>query len=229
MSIINYPLSINIIETKDGSHTLYSPQFDEIYHSRNGALTESEHIFIRNGLDACPGTVINVFEVGFGTGLNALLSWIYAESKEIQINYHSVELYPVAQDLVAQINYPDIIGHRDKFQRLHDTKWNEMTELSPHFSLHKINGSLIDLQFPSSSINVVFFDAFSPEKQPELWTVDVFAKMYDMLAPGGFLVTYCSKSYVRRNMQQVGLEITKLPGPHGKRDMVRAMKVSSGR
>jgi tRNA U34 5-methylaminomethyl-2-thiouridine-forming methyltransferase MnmC len=222
-------MDVEIIQTKDGSHTLYSAEFDEIYHSRHGALTESEHIFIRSGLDACTGKVTNIFEVGFGTGLNALLSWVYAESRDIQINYHSIELYPVSPNIISQINYPDIIGHRDKFQKLHDAQWNEMTELSPHFSLHKINASILDLQFPSSSINVIYFDAFSPEKQPELWTVDVFAKMYDMLVPGGILVTYCSKSYVRKNMQKAGLEITKLPGPPGKRDMVRAIKASSDR
>ena len=217
-------MKVEIIETKDGSHTLYAPQFDEIYHSRNGALAESEHIFIRNGLEAYSTHVINVFEVGFGTGLNSLLSWIYAESKGIKINFHSIELYPITEDLVAQINYPSLIGHQDKFQALHTAKWDETIELSPHFSLHKLKASILDFRFPSSSVNVVFFDAFSPEKQPEIWTVDVFAKVYDILTPGGILVTYCSKSAVRKDMQQVGFMITKLPGPHGKRDMVRATK-----
>ena len=112
-------MDVEIIQTKDGSHTLYSKQFDEIYHSRNGALAESEHIFIRNGLDACHNNVIIVFEVGFGTGLNALLTWTYAEAKNIRINYHSIELYPVSQELIGQINYPDLVGHKEKFQQLH--------------------------------------------------------------------------------------------------------------
>ncbi len=218
-------MDLEIIETKDGSHTLFSAQFDEIYHSRNGALAESTHIFIKSGLDACIGPEVNVFEVGFGTGLNALLSWIYAESKQIRINYHSIELFPVSEELISRINYPDIVGHKEKFQQLHEAGWDQTICLSPHFSLHKIKLSVLDLQFASSSINVVFFDAFSPEKQPELWTADVFARMYDMLVPQGILVTYCSKSYVRRNMQQVGFEITKLQGPHGKRDMVRATRI----
>ena len=153
-----------------------------------------------------------------------MLSWIYAESKGIKINFHSIELYPITEDLVAQINYPSLIGHQDKFQALHTAKWDETIELSPHFSLHKLKASILDFRFPSSSVNVVFFDAFSPEKQPEIWTVDVFAKVYDILTPGGILVTYCSKSAVRKDMQQVGFMITKLPGPHGKRDMVRATK-----
>ena len=225
-SIIHYQLSIivEIIETKDGSHTLFSPQFDEIYHSRNGAIAESQHIFIRNGLDACHKAEINVFELGFGTGLNAFLSWIYAEAKEMKINYHSIELYPVSPEIISMINYPDILGNRDRFQQLHDAKWDETEILSPYFSLHKAKTSVLDLLFPASTFDVIFFDAFSPEKQPDMWTTDVFIKMFEILSPNGILVTYCSKSYVRRNMQQVGFEVTKLPGPAGKRDMVRATK-----
>jgi tRNA U34 5-methylaminomethyl-2-thiouridine-forming methyltransferase MnmC len=168
--------------------------------------------------------VINVFEVGFGTGLNALLSWEYAETKNVKINYHSIELYPVSEDLIQQINYPDLVGHKEKFQQLHAANWDDTVTLSENFTMHKINDSVLDMQFPASIINVIFFDAFSPEKQPELWTVELFTKMYDILAPDGLLVTYCSKSYVRRNMQQAGFQIEKLPGPHGKRDMVRAKK-----
>ncbi len=217
-------MSVEIIETKDGSHTLFSPQFDEIYHSRNGAIAESQHIFIRNGLEACQKSEINVFELGFGTGLNALLSWIYAEAKNIRINYHSIELYPVSQEIISRVNYPDLIGHKEKFQQIHDAHWDESIILSSYFSLHKIKASVLDMQFTMSGIDVIFFDAFSPEKQPEMWTTDVFAKMFDILAPNGILVTYCSKSYVRKNMQQAGFEIAKLPGPHGKRDMVRALR-----
>ena len=225
-SIIHYQFSIivEIIETKDGSHTLFSPQFDEIYHSRNGAIAESQHIFIRNGLDACHKAEINVFELGFGTGLNAFLSWIYAETKGIKINYYTIELYPVPKEIISMINYPAILGNRDRFQQLHDAKWDETAILSLYFSLHKINESVLDFQFDKSGVDVIFFDAFSPEKQPEMWTTDIFTKMFEILSPNGILVTYCSKSYVRRNMQQVGFEVTKLPGPPGKRDMVRAKK-----
>jgi tRNA U34 5-methylaminomethyl-2-thiouridine-forming methyltransferase MnmC len=217
-------MDVRIMETKDGSHTLYSPDFDEVYHSRNGAVTESRHIFIDSGIAACALSEINVFEIGFGTGLNALLSWIYAEHNKVKINYHSSELYPVSNDILAQINYTNLVGHKDKFQMLHDAGWNETVVLSPHFSLHKINLSVLDMHLTFSNINMIFFDAFSPEKQPEMWTTAIFAEMFDMLAPDGMLVTYCSKSYVRKNMQQAGFEVKKLPGPHGKRDMVRARK-----
>jgi tRNA U34 5-methylaminomethyl-2-thiouridine-forming methyltransferase MnmC len=217
-------MKVEIIETNDGSHTLFAPQFDDIYHSRHGALAESEHIFIQNGLTNCKAQVVNIFEVGFGTGLNALLSQIYAESKNISINYHSIELYPVSEDIISKINYPQWIGSRDKFEKLHIAKWGENVILSSHFSIHKIHASILDVVLQLSDIDVIFFDAFSPEKQPEIWTKEVFAKMFEILAIRGILVTYCSKSYVRRNMEQVGFQITKLPGPHGKRDMVLAEK-----
>jgi tRNA U34 5-methylaminomethyl-2-thiouridine-forming methyltransferase MnmC len=217
-------VEVEIIETRDGSHTLYSPQFDEIYHSRHGAIAESQHIFIRNGLEAVDSSVINVFEVGFGTGLNAYLSMLYAANKQVRINYYSIELYPLPDELIAKINYPELLHEsRDIFTMLHSAAWNEAVVLSPHLSLHKIHGSLPDLDI-SLQADVIFFDAFSPEKQPGMWTEAIFKKMYDILRPGGFLVTYCSKSYVRRHMEQAGFTIQKLPGPMGKRDMVRAIK-----
>ena len=218
-------MEIEIIRTKDGSHTLYTPRFDEVYHSRNGAMSESRHIFINSGLEAFHQDEINVFELGFGTGLNAFLSWIYAASKEVRINYHGVELYPLSDDVISKINYPEMIpDHENKFKRLHEADWEKEIPLSPNFTLHKIKGSVLDLSLPSQSIDVVFFDAFSPDKQPELWTMEVFKKVYDMLDPGGALVTYCSKSAVRKNMQEAGLFVTKLQGPPGKRDMVRAFR-----
>lgn len=217
-------MDIEIIETNDGSHTLFSKQFNEIYHSRHGAVAESQHIFIEAGLNCLHKKEIKVFELGFGTGLNALLAWIYAETKGIKIGYDSIELYPVPMELISKVNYAELLGDRDKFLRLHECAWDEISELSPHFSLVKFHESMLEMPYPYSCMDIVFFDAFSPEKQPEMWTTEVFQKMYDILVPGGILVTYCSKSYVRRNMQEVGFEIAKIPGPHGKRDMVRATK-----
>lgn len=217
-------MDIEIIETADGSHTLFSRRFDEIYHSRFGAVSESQHIFIHAGLDFINKNEIRVFEVGFGTGLNALLTWAYSEAKGIRIEYDTMELYPVPADLMAKVNYADLLSERDKFHQLHNSVWAQRVKLSEYFSLTKLHSSVPEMEYPQGVIDVVFFDAFSPEKQPEMWTADVFQKMFDILKPGGILVTYCSKSYVRKNMQQVGFKITKLPGPHGKRDMVRATK-----
>ena len=217
-------MHVEIIETKDGSHSLYSPRFDEAYHSHHGALAESQHIFITNGLEAIEKQEINIFELGFGTGLNALLACAYAEAKGIKINYHSIEFYPVPSEVYTKINYPTIIGYEEKFQQIHRADWNEKMQLSPYFSFDKINASITDIDLDLSGMDIIFFDAFSPEKQPEMWTTDIFTKVFNILSPGGILVTYCSKSYVRKNMQQVGFQIKKIPGPHGKRDMVRATK-----
>ena len=216
---------MKLLLTEDGSHTMYSAQFGEAYHSSRGALTESSHIFISSGLSAVTGKEINVFEVGFGTGLNAFLSWIHAEVNQLQINYTSIELYPVALDLLSDINYSALFpGHETKFAALHKTPWDQPEKLSSHFTLHKLHQSVFDTALPSFSQNIIFFDAFSPEKQPELWSADVFRKMYDLLTIGGILVTYCSKGYVRRNMKEAGFTVEKLPGPLGKHEIVRAFK-----
>jgi tRNA U34 5-methylaminomethyl-2-thiouridine-forming methyltransferase MnmC len=218
---------MKLLLTEDGSHTIYSEQFDEIYHSRHGAVAESTHVFIQSGLTAIDKKEINIFEVGFGTGLNAFLTWVYAEGKDLHVNYTSIELYPVSEPLLAEINYPSLFPKHDaKVSAIHQAMWNEKVDLSPNFNLHKIHGSVLDLSLPSATMDLIYFDAFSPEKQPELWSADVFKKMYDLLADGGILTTYCSKSFVRRNMQEVGFKVEKLQGPRGKREMVRAMKRS---
>lgn len=214
---------MKLLLTEDGSHTIYSEQFDEIYHSRHGAVAESTHVFIQKGLAAIDKKEARVFEVGFGTGLNAFLTWIYAEEKGLHVNYTSIELYPVSEPLLAEINYPSLFPKHDaKVSAIHHATWNEVANLSPNFSLRKIQGSVLDLSLASATMDLIYFDAFSPEKQPELWTADVFKKMYDLLADGGILTTYCSKSFVRRNMQEAGFKVEKLQGPRGKREMVRA-------
>ena len=216
---------MKVMLTEDGSHTLYSEQFDEIYHSRHGALSESSHVFIRSGLASIDRAEINIFEVGFGTGLNAYLTWIYAEAKNIRINYTGIELYPVSPDILSSINYPSLFpDQRSDFDAIHRTPWGEKVNISPTFTLHKLHQSLLDVSLPHASQDIIYFDAFSPERQPELWSADVFKRMYDMLSIGGILVTYCSKSFVRRNMQEAGFTVEKLQGPRGKREMVRAIK-----
>ncbi|MBS1625570.1 MAG: tRNA (5-methylaminomethyl-2-thiouridine)(34)-methyltransferase MnmD [Bacteroidetes bacterium] len=213
---------MKLLLTEDGSHTIYSEQFDEIYHSRRGALTESQHVFIQNGLAAVPIHTMDIFEVGFGTGLNALLTWIYAEQHDLKVMYTAVELYPISEGVLSEINFASLFpGHEDKFHKLHNARWDSPDALDARFSLHKIKGSLVDSILPAGQ-DLVYFDAFSPDKQPELWSAEIFHKVYEAMNPGGILVTYCSKGYVRRNMQEAGLRIEKLPGPPGKREMVRA-------
>lgn len=215
---------MKLLLTEDGSHTIYSEHFDEIYHSRRGAVTESQHVFIQSGLATLPTRDVRVFEAGLGTGLNALLTWIYAEQHGMIVHYTGIELYPVSETILSEINIASLFpGHEEKFHRLHQAVWDQEVVLDDHFSLHKIKGSLLDSILPPGQ-DLIYFDAFSPDKQPELWSADIFQKVYAAMAPGGQLVTYCSKGYVRRNMQEAGLLIEKLPGPPGKREMVRAKK-----
>lgn len=215
---------MKLLLTEDGSHTIYSERFDEIYHSRRGALTESQHVFIKNGLAKAKVGEMQIFEVGFGTGLNALLTWIYAEEHGLVVHYTGIELYPVSDQILMLINLASLFpGHEDKFRMLHSAPWGEAVKLAKCFTLHKMQGSLIDTILPAGQ-DIVYFDAFSPDKQPALWSADIFHRIFGAMAGGGQLVTYCSKGYVRRNMQEAGLVIEKLPGPPGKREMVRATK-----
>jgi len=210
--------------TADGSNTIFSDIFLESYHSMNGAVTESIHVFIEAGLKSCIKKSIRVFEVGFGTGLNALLSCIEAQKQLITVEYHSVELYPIAMEFVDHLNYHDFLSSDIQLLKaMHEAPWNKTIQISPNFLLKKINVSLLDISL-SDFYDVVYFDAFSPAIQPELWTMDIFAKFYNHMFSGGILTTYCAKGEVRRNMLASGFEVERLAGPPGKREMLRAKK-----
>lgn len=216
--------SISILTTGDGSQTLFSKQFDEIYHSRNGALTESQHVFVQHGLINISKPLIKVFEVGFGTGLNALLCAHYAQQNKVSIDYTGVELYPVDDIIASQLNYHEALDNCPiETAVLHKSQWNDCVAITPNFTLLKIQQSFVDVQL-EEIYDVIFFDAFAPEKQPELWDLSVFQKCYALLAVGGVLTTYCAKGYVKRNMQEAGFRVEKVPGPPGKREMLVAFK-----
>ena len=210
--------------TADGSNTVVSDIFSETYHSVNGAVTESLHVFIDAGLKSCSKKSIRVFEVGFGTGLNALLTSIEAEKHSLHIEYHSVELYPIPLEVVEHLRYHDFLSSDfQMFKTMHEVPWDMPAQISPNFQLKKISANLLDISF-TDFFDVVFFDAFSPGIQPELWTRDIFAKIYNHMFPGGIITTYCAKGEVRRNMKASGFEVERLPGPPGKREMLRAKK-----
>jgi len=216
--------SISILTTGDGSQTLFSKQFDEIYHSRNGALTESQHVFVQHGLMNVNKPFIKVFEVGFGTGLNALLCAHYAQQNGIKVEYTGVELYPVEDTIANQLRYHEaLIDCPIETAVLHKAPWSERVAITPNFTLLKIQQSFVDVQL-FEIYDVIFFDAFAPEKQPELWDLSVFQKCFSMLREGGVLTTYCAKGYVKRNMQEAGFRVEKVPGPPGKREMLVAFK-----
>lgn len=217
-----------IVQTEDGSSSLYVPELDEQYHSRHGAIQESRHVFIQMGLLPLVAArqEIDILEIGFGTGLNALLTALSARELGLRIRYWTVEAYPMQPEEILALNYPEMIAGEDvmaTWQALHRVEWGSLQAITPAFQLCKMQARIEDFQ-PSEMLDLIYFDAFAPEKQPELWTEAVFARMATALKPGGALVTYCAKGAVRRNLQAQGLQVDRLPGPPGKREMLRGRR-----
>lgn len=208
--------------TRDGSNTLYSPTFGATYHSLFGAVSESRHVFIQHGLATLPpAQAVSVFEFGFGTGLNALLAAAYASNKGIFLAYTGIDTVPMPGHLLAQLDYPAYIARPDLqalFLRMH----RESTFQESGTSFTRLS-TLGDIP-PESRFDCIFFDAFAPAAQPECWSQDVFQYLFDLTAPGGILVTYCAQGEARRRMQYAGYAVERLPGPLGKREMLRARK-----
>jgi tRNA U34 5-methylaminomethyl-2-thiouridine-forming methyltransferase MnmC len=217
-----------LIITTDGSHSLFVPGLNEHYHSTYGAIQESRHVFIEAGLkQVIPGqTTIWILEVGFGTGLNALLSILEAEKSGKTIHYTSTEPFPLNQNITSQLNYPELLaeGTSSLFKMMHDAEWNKETQVTDHFFLHKILNGIDKTELEDKSFDLVFFDAFGPEVQPELWTEEIFRKIFLSLKRGGILVTYSVKGSVRRALKNSGFSVEKIPGPAGKREITRAIK-----
>ncbi len=206
--------------TADGSQTLRHPVNGQTYHSVGGAESESEHVFIRAGFDACPRAHIRILEVGFGSGLNALMTMRAAARAGRTVEYTAIELYPVSQQTVERMALAADAG----FRVLHAAPWGVPTEVNAGFSLHKIEGDLADMQF-GTTFDLVYFDAFAPDCQPELWTQEIFARIFAALGPGGALVTYSAKGDVKRALRAAGFTVRRLPGAVGKRHMLRAVKL----
>ncbi|HLU87300.1 MAG TPA: tRNA (5-methylaminomethyl-2-thiouridine)(34)-methyltransferase MnmD [Taishania sp.] len=216
-----------IIVTGDGSKTIYLPELDETYHSSHGSLQEAMHVFIQNGLSIIDSNKVSVFEMGFGTGLNALLTAI--ETNKVsgkQVYYEGIEAYPVAFDIAMEMDYCKLVGeqYQSVFKFLHETSWKEVHCFSEQFSFQKIHEKIEDYQPKREQFDIVYYDAFGPRAQEAMWTPEILQKMYDMLRVGGFLVTYCAKGQVKRDLKALGFEIEALPGPPGKREMTRAWK-----
>jgi len=227
-------LEREVIITADGSSTIHLPEWDEQYHSKHGAIQEAYHVFIKHGLhhfchtEFCSEShqKIAILEIGFGTGLNAFITLLEAEKLNIQIDYVGVEAYPVAMNEVLQLNYQtqlDANKHASLFKEMHETAWETQHAITPHFSLTKQKRFFFEIN-EKETYNIIYFDAFGARVQPELWTETIFKKMYDALKENGILVTYAAKGSVRRAMQAVGFTVERLPGPPGKREMLRAWK-----
>jgi tRNA U34 5-methylaminomethyl-2-thiouridine-forming methyltransferase MnmC len=222
---------LKLIVTEDGSHSIYHEGLKETYHSAQGAFKESIHVFMLYGLDSWlmknpRKKPIRVFEVGFGTGLNAWLTLVWAEQNQIPVLYHTIEPFPLDDEIYSQLNYGDIddgiFHYKAYLKRLHKASWNEGVVMSEYFNMKKEQTSLEEVKlYPT---DIVFYDAFSPSKQPELWTKEILKKATAQLNPGGVLTTYCAQGELKKNLAEIGLEVETLPGPPGKKEMTRAWK-----
>ena len=215
----------SVVLTSDGSHTLYVPEIDECYHSTHGAIQESQHIFIETALRHCTKSEIRILEIGFGTGLNALLTFAEAEKAGKKIFYHSLEKYPVSKEKALQLNYSSLCRMNDNhiFEAMHKAEWNCAISITENFTLEKTECDFTEYDLPYT-YDVIYFDAFSPEKQPEMWSENQFAKVFTAAENAAVLSTYCAKGWVRRAMQAAGFKVERLPGPPGKREILRAGK-----
>ncbi|PTX44135.1 tRNA U34 5-methylaminomethyl-2-thiouridine-forming methyltransferase MnmC [Christiangramia gaetbulicola] len=219
-----------IIKTEDGSVTIHLPEWNEQYHSKHGAVQEARHVFLKMGLyhyiENFDPEEISILEIGFGTGLNAFLTLVEAERIDLKINYTGVEAYPVSAEEVLQLNYPEASQAEEwevKFKEMHTIPWEERSEISKNFSLEKQQKKFDEIE-DKALFDIIYFDAFGARVQPELWTEEIFSIMFKALKNNGVLVTYAAKGSVRRAMLATGFQVEKLPGPPGKREMLRAVK-----
>ncbi|MBY0425779.1 MAG: tRNA (5-methylaminomethyl-2-thiouridine)(34)-methyltransferase MnmD [Cytophagales bacterium] len=215
---------MQIIETADGSHSLYSPFFNETYHSKFGALAEARHIYLTHGflplIESIPE--VRVFDLGLGIGINAVLTAESQQKSSAQVIYHGVEKFPVSKEIWGQMNYVGDLG--EYFVTINSMPFGE--EMTPWkgFTIKKIESDITNVQLPENFYHIIYFNPFAPSQQPELWEKPLLKKMYDCLQPNGYLVTYSSKTSFRLALAEVGFDVQKLPGPLGKREMVRAVK-----
>lgn len=216
-----------LFRTLDGSDSILSEHFGAAYHSKFGAVTESAHVFITNGLKYKAGQgEIAILEAGFGSGLNAFMTWLEAEKTGLQVKYLGLEAFPLSLEAASGLNFPAILKVPERtadFLKLHDCAWDTPVELSPFFHFEKRRVSILDFQ-AKEVFDLIYFDAFDPQVQPELWTVEVMKSMFDSLRPLGVLVTYCSQGAFRRSLKQAGFKVDKLPGVQGKWEITRAIR-----
>ena len=220
-------MSRKIIKTEDGSHTFYIPEIDEHFHSIHGAIQESMHVFIKSGLKQIRKEQINILEIGFGTGLNALLTIIESDKTQQKINYFGIEKFPLSEEEYSHLNYSELTGFEcnPTFISMHQNNWNEKIKLTANFKLHKIKADILDIDFTVlPRFDLIYYDAFAPNKQADVWDKSIFEKIYLNGAQGAILVTYCAQGSVRRNLIQAGFRVERIPGPPGKREMIRAIK-----
>ena len=215
-----------IAKTADGSTTIRIPEMEENYHSHHGAIQEAEHVFLDHGLDFMKQDAIRIFEMGFGTGLNAILTLKRATESAISVDYLGIEAFPVEKDLIDGLNYVELIGAdlQDEFDKIHEAEWGDKIAVNPSFSLTKIHAKIEDYIPKGEKFDLIYYDAFGPRAQGDMWELPVLEKMAELLKDGGVLVTYCAQGQFKRHLKSLGFTVERLPGPPGKREMTRATK-----
>ncbi len=215
-----------ILKTLDGSTTIHLPDWNESYHSKYGAIQEAYHVFIQNGLNTFNSQPVCILEIGFGTGLNAFITYLESKKSNQKIDYYGVEAYPISSEEIFQMNYVselNVVSESEVFKLIHECEWEINNKISTLFSLTK-RKQFIEQINDHDKFDLIYFDAFGYRVQPELWSTDIFRKMYKSLKSKGTLVTYAAKGVVKRSLIEVGFKVEKLPGPPGKREMFRATK-----
>ena len=216
-----------IRETADGSKTIYLPELDEHYHSSHGALQEAQHVFIKYGLSHCSQDYLTILEMGYGTGLNALLTYFASEKRNQYIHYIAIEAFPPTEEEWRAMEYHKHNPSDESlevFEKMNLAPWNQVTSLSEHFVIEKRQVKFEELDLKSESVDLIFYDAFGPRVQPDLWTLERFKDCYNWLTDEGVFVTYCAKGQVKRDLKTAGFKLESLPGPPGKREMTRGFK-----
>lgn len=222
---------LEIINTSDGSHTIRHTELNETYHSTHGAIQESKHVYIQQGLYYFIGhhqpKSIRILEIGFGTGLNALLTMIDNRARKIKKVYHTVEAFPLSDDILSQLNYPDQLGKEAllSFSKLHKAAWDEEVEAGDNFIIRKIHADIRSYELDLGTYDLVYFDAFAPKIQPELWEKPVLANVIRVMSNESILVTYCASGQFKRDLKNLNMNIEEVPGPPGKRMMTRAHRL----
>jgi tRNA U34 5-methylaminomethyl-2-thiouridine-forming methyltransferase MnmC len=219
-------LKREILQTLDGSTTIHLPDWNESYHSKHGAIQEAYHVFIQNGLNTFNNN-ISILEIGFGTGLNAFITYLEAKKSKQKIDYYGVEAYPISSEEILQMNYVselNVATESDVFTLMHQCDWEINNEISSLFTLTKRKQFIENIE-DEDKFDLIYFDAFGYRVQPDLWSTEIFRKMYKSLKSKGTLVTYAARGVVKRSLIEVGFKVEKLPGPPGKREMFRATKL----
>ena len=222
---------LEIITTSDGSHSLLNTALNETYHSVHGAIQESAYVFIKNGLEyfiqLSKPQQISILEVGFGTGLNALMTLQSSLQGDMPIHYTTLEVYPINSETTQLLNYARLLNFLNAdhyFLRLHEGPWEKEQAIEKNFYIKKLKSKIQDTDFLPSSFDLIYFDAFAPSKQPEMWEMNVMKKIVEAMKPGAVFVTYCAKGQLKRDLKSLGLIVETLLGPPGKKEMVRAIK-----